>query len=146
RSSGGLPSRFSSNRETLEQDSTQNQSRNRRDSGSSLKIFDLSLRGYDSSALLDRLGLQAPEVSATTQPRDGDAEKHVEDNKKSECGGTTISADPGACGSDNEKETVVPADSKDVQTVPEFPEADADSTTGDAAPQATSDVPLGEQL
>ncbi|MCG7881949.1 MAG: Calx-beta domain-containing protein [Candidatus Thiodiazotropha endolucinida] len=142
-SSGGLPSRFSSNREALEQDSIQNQTRSRSDRGSSLKIFDLSLRGYDSSALLDRLGLQAPEASVTTQPRDGDAEKHAEDNKKSECGSTAISADPGACGADNEKETAAPADSKDVQTVAEFPEVDADSTTGDAAPQATSDAPLG---
>ncbi|MBT3017197.1 MAG: S8 family serine peptidase [Candidatus Thiodiazotropha sp. (ex Clathrolucina costata)] len=142
-SNGGLPSRFSSNREALEQDSIQNQTRSRSDRGSSLKIFDLSLRGYDSSALLDRLGLQAPEASVTTQSRDGDAEKHAEDNKKSECGSTAISADPGACSSDNEKETAAPADSKDVQTVAEFPEVDADSTTGDAAPQATSDAPLG---
>jgi hypothetical protein len=141
--SSSLSSGFSSRRDSLNKGSTQGLSDNDQTAGSSLKIFDLTLRGYDSNSLLNRLGIQDLKQSTNNQSMDhANTEEPTEMRNSTECGASE-SADVVVCAPDNEPEADVSVNSEEKQPISLASEAD--STDSESAPETTAIEPPLEQ-
>ncbi|MES9945453.1 MAG: Calx-beta domain-containing protein [Candidatus Thiodiazotropha sp.] len=111
-SSNSLTSGLSKSGAARKKNSKLNQPGNEPGTGSSLKIFDLSLKGYNSGTLLDQLGLHDLKQGSKNQAREDTMEENSENHKDSECGAAD-SADAGPCSiTSDETETATPTDSQ----------------------------------
>ncbi|MEW8029265.1 MAG: Calx-beta domain-containing protein [Candidatus Thiodiazotropha sp.] len=139
----GLSSGLSGTQGSLKRDSKNSRSDDGQGTGSSLKIFDLTLRNYDSDTLLNRLGLQAPKEDSKNQSMDEIEGENPENTEKSECGTASAAVDTAACGTNDETETASPADSQEKQAIPAMSEADGANI--ETTPQSTTAAPLPEK-
>ncbi|MES9991430.1 MAG: Calx-beta domain-containing protein [Candidatus Thiodiazotropha sp.] len=102
RNTGGLGSGFSKFGDSIKsKGSITSKTRNGPNSGTSLQIYDLSLKAYRTDTLIDQLKLQGLLENSKQQPKDDDTNDKLEQHERSECSSVTNSSAAGSCTADD---------------------------------------------
>ncbi|MEW8505141.1 MAG: Calx-beta domain-containing protein [Candidatus Thiodiazotropha sp.] len=139
RSSGGFRSGLSKFNGLTKGGSKSDRSREGANNGSSVKVFDLSLRGYATESLIEKPGLLGLEEKSLNLSVDRDAEQKPDSKEPPECGSASNTSTAGSCVSTEKTESdVATMGTEDKPVEPTGTEVES----SDATDSGTSKIPI----